>query len=124
MSYPELHDVKTVIKAHGPDHVMATRIAEDLAPVIAAVEARSRLPRPVTTVEELDALPVGSIVLVTSGRRPTADIFQKFYTGSRAWVEMDPSDREDGQNILESVVLLASYRGEEVTVTAIFEPAV
>ncbi len=63
----------------------------------------------ITTAEQLDALPVDSLIRALSHPKqggPGA-VFEKIY--SNQWLELDPGDRYDGENSTDSVTIMRIY---------------
>ena len=82
-----------------------------------------RLPKVITTAEELDALPVGTIVRATSNLPWTATVFEKASTGgSRTWVSITYSARYSETTSVDSGELLRPFNDLAATATVIFEP--
>ena len=77
-------------------------------------------------IAELDALPEGTILRCRLATGPAssnhAAIFERFGTATRPWLEMDPSDREDGETTWPSSALLAPHLYREILV--IYTPPV
>ena len=60
----------------------------------------------ITTVEGLDALPVGTLVMCANVNPTWPAVF--LHTGSKRdpWLALDPSDRDDGETTLDSGTIL------------------
>ncbi|MHC6175448.1 hypothetical protein [Glutamicibacter sp. X7] len=75
-----------------------------------ANEALKRLAQPVvTTVEELEALPYGTVIIATGGQRllpEHPELFAKVSFHGRPWQTLDPSDRNDGEDTESSGTVL------------------
>lgn len=73
----------------------------------------------ITTAEQLDALPVDSLIRALSHPKqggPGA-VFEKIY--SNQWLELDPGDRYDGENSTDSVTIMRIY---EAGVFLVYQP--
>lgn len=66
-----------------------------------------------TTAEDLDALPHHALVQVIEKHGDAAWAWNYFYFGKSfsGWLELDPSDRYDGESTVESGYLLSKARG-------------
>lgn len=53
-------------------------------------------PRTVDSIEELEALPIGS--LIRAVRRPGLTFGTVYEKTGREWLELDPGDRDDGDH--------------------------
>ena len=62
----------------------------------------------VDSVEELDALPHGTVIMATGGRwNPShPELFLKCGYSHAPWLALDPSDRDDGENLESSGAVL------------------
>lgn len=75
----------------------------------AAVSAYLSVAQPeVNSVEELDALPGGTVIMATGGRWDTEypELFLKCGYAHTPWMALDPSDRDDGENLESSGAVL------------------
>ncbi|NQD40528.1 hypothetical protein [Glutamicibacter halophytocola] len=75
----------------------------------AAVSAYLAVAQPVVnSVEELDALPVGTVIMATGGRWNPGhpELFLKCGYAHAPWMALDPSDRDDGENLESSGAVL------------------
>lgn len=75
----------------------------------AAVSAYLAAAQPVVnSVEELDALPHGTVIMATGGRwNPShPELFLKCGYSHAPWMALDPSDRDDGENLESSGAVL------------------
>lgn len=74
-----------------------------------ANEALKRLAQPVVnSVEELEALPHGTVIMATGGNwNPEhPELFLKCGYSHAPWMALDPSDRDDGENLESSGTVL------------------
>ncbi|MFJ2144385.1 hypothetical protein ACIOJF_03685 [Glutamicibacter sp. NPDC087831] len=62
----------------------------------------------VNSVEELDALPHGTVIMATGGRWNPGhpELFLKCGYAHAPWMALDPSDRDDGENLESSGAVL------------------
>ena len=62
----------------------------------------------VTSVEELDQLPQGAVIMATGGQwNPDyPELFLKAGYAHAPWLALDPSDRDDGENLESSGAIL------------------
>lgn len=75
----------------------------------AAVSAYLAVAQPeVNTVEELDQLPHGAVIMATGGNwNPEhPELFLKCGYKHAPWMALDPSDRDDGENLESSGAVL------------------
>ncbi|EMY33569.1 hypothetical protein D477_014246 [Arthrobacter crystallopoietes BAB-32] len=85
---------------------------EHVAELIAEATARK-----ITTAEELDGLPVGTVIRCVRARTPEHDeIFRRTANRRAPWLHLDPSDRQDDETTLESGHVLRWYGDLSVTV--------
>ncbi|WNM64523.1 hypothetical protein SEA_MIDNIGHTRAIN_36 [Arthrobacter phage MidnightRain] len=101
--------------------IMRSSMTETAEAVLAA---GYRKPQQVTTVEELEALPAGTLLrclrVYQNPEWPTVFL----HAGSKRmpWLNLDPGDRDDGEVTVESGYVLRWHGTESVTV--IYSPAV
>lgn len=85
----------------------------------ALVAAGYRKPRTITTAEELDALAEG-VLISTPSRNPNyPSVFRKAWADG--WLDLDPSDRDDGENAITATALLR-WESHDGTATVLYEP--
>lgn len=127
MSYPELPAAAAIIEKNldalmpldgESGDAIVQDFAEALAPVVHAVEARASQPRIVTTVEELDALPAGSIVRIASFY---SVLYQKSQRGRWHYLGTHISD-DSSEGGVPTALLVVDHLGETPTIAVIFEP--
>lgn len=63
----------------------------------------------ITTAEQLDALPVNSLIRALHHPKQggPGSVFEKIY--SNQWLELDPGDRYDGENSTDSAAIVQIY---------------
>jgi len=77
-----------------------------------AASAAASAPRPILDAHDLDELPVHSVVqLVNDIDFPTPRYYEKTGEQSPQWLELDPTDRDDGETLLESEVVARTAYG-------------
>lgn len=76
-------------------------------------------PRTITTVEELDALPEGTLISTPCNNPLYRNVFRKAWADG--WLDLDPSDREDGE-ITETAAALLRWNSKDGTATVLWEP--
>jgi len=78
--------------------------------------------RTITTEEELDALPEGSIIKCNKERSNPLwpDVFLNTGSSRDPWLHLDPSDRYDGENTVASAAVLRWFGDGKATV--LWEP--
>lgn len=84
-----------------------------------ARELEKAQPRIITTAEELDALPEGSIILTPSTNPNYPSVFRKVWRGE--WLELDPGDKSDGEYGIVAEGLLR-WDSKDHTATILFAP--
>lgn len=69
------------------------------------IEKIERLrPAPITNLEQLDALPIGSLIRVLSHpERVPGEVLEKV---GKEWLILDPSDRDDGEHTIPAANII------------------
>lgn len=75
--------------------------------------------RTLSAAADLDALPEGALVLAPSRNPRHPKVFRK--VGAKAWIELEPSDRDDGEISVSSEALLR-WSSHDGTATVLWEP--
>jgi len=75
----------------------------------AILAAGYRKPRTVTTVEELDALPAGTLIACLNLNPDWPSVFLNAGGSRTPWLHLDPGDRSDGETTLPSGEVLRWY---------------
>lgn len=74
-----------------------------------------------TTAEEMDALPEGTLILVPCTNPDYPSIYRKVWRGE--WLELDPSDKEDG-SVGSHAETVLRWCSADHTVTVLWVPGV
>lgn len=73
----------------------------------------------IATAEELDALAEGTLILTPSRNPNYPKVFRKAW--AEGWLELDPSDRDDGENT-DTAAAVLRWSSHDGTATVLWEP--
>lgn len=83
---------------------------------VAVYRILTREPQQVTTEEELDALPEGTLIACVKANPKWPDVFLHTGSSRAPWLHLDPSDREDGETTTTSGAVLRWHGNGSATV--------